>query len=147
MAAVEVTISGVLYDKHARTTRPVVIIGEASLTGPGVGGGPIIPPDPGQPGDPPGIWGPGDPRPQPPIELPPGGGGRPGDIVPPMPGQPPQQPDQPKPPENGWAWHPAYGWGYFPPHQAVPKRGPQAGAPAPSYPQQAQHQPPRPPGS
>src|SRR5215475_11728380 len=61
MAAVEVTISGVLYDKTARTTQPVVLIGEASLTGLGVGGGPIIPPE--QPGQPPGtpvfpIWGP-----------------------------------------------------------------------------------------
>ena len=44
MAAVEVTISGVLYDKTARTMRPVVLIGEASLTGLGVGGGPIVPP-------------------------------------------------------------------------------------------------------
>lgn len=56
MAAVEVTISGVLYDKLARTTRPVVLIGEATLTGLGVGGGPM-PPGSGSPGDPPGIWG------------------------------------------------------------------------------------------
>lgn len=71
MAAVEVTISGVLYDKLSRTTRPVVLIGEASLTGLGVGGGPIE----GGPGSPPGIWGGGnEPFPTPPIHLP---GGRP----------------------------------------------------------------------
>ena len=44
MAAVELTITGVLYDKLARTTQQVVLIGEASLTGVGVGGGPVIPP-------------------------------------------------------------------------------------------------------
>lgn len=81
MAAVEVTISGVLYDKLARTMRPVVLIGEASLTGLGIGGGPIIPPD--QP--PPGGGGPVDPgygQPAPPDVIwggrPPGGGGWPG---------------------------------------------------------------------
>lgn len=76
MAAVEVTISGVLYDKTARTTQPVVLIGEATLTGLGVGGGPIIP-DP-QPPKPP-TWG-GHPEhpiyhpphPEHPIVLPPG---------------------------------------------------------------------------
>lgn len=77
MAAVEVTISGVLYDKLSRTTRPCVLIGEASLTGLGVGGGPM-PPGEGQP---PGIWGGGnEPFPTPPIHLPGGGGGRPPGI-------------------------------------------------------------------
>lgn len=71
MAAVEVTISGVLFDKFNRTTQQVVLIGEASLTGLGVGGGPM-PPGPGQP---PGIWGPPGPWPTPPIYLPPGQGG------------------------------------------------------------------------
>lgn len=71
MAAVEVTITGVLYDKVNRTTQNVVLIGEASLTGLGVGGGPM-PPGQGGGGQPPVIWGPGDPRPQPPIHLPPG---------------------------------------------------------------------------
>lgn len=53
MAAVEITISGVLYDKYNRTQQNVVIIGEAMLTGLTIGGGPIIPP-----GRPPGtgIW-------------------------------------------------------------------------------------------
>lgn len=73
MAAVEITISGVLYDKYNRTQQNVVLIGEASLTGLGVGGGPI-PPGPGGPVH---IWGPTDPRPTPPIYWPgfPGGGG------------------------------------------------------------------------
>lgn len=94
MAAVEVTISGVLYDKYARTTRPVVLIGEASLTGLEVGGGPIIPG-----GSPPGFWGPNDPRPTPPIHLGPGGdiGGPPsiggGPIIP----VPPDRPNTPPP--------------------------------------------------
>lgn len=46
MAAAEVTITGLLYDKLARTTQNVVLIGEASLTGLSIGGGPIIPPPP-----------------------------------------------------------------------------------------------------
>jgi hypothetical protein len=41
MAAVEITISGVLYDKLNRTTQQVVLIGEATYTGIGVGGGPM----------------------------------------------------------------------------------------------------------
>ena len=70
MAAVEVTISGVLYDKVNRTTQPVVLIGEATLTGLGVGGGPIIPP-----GQPPGPVDPGYGKPMPPSQI---WGGRPG---------------------------------------------------------------------
>ena len=128
MAAIEITITGVLYDKTARTTRPVVIIGDASLTGLGVGGGPIVPPDSGAP---PGFWGPNDPRPTPPINLPPWdqSGGRPPGIwgppgpwpsppihLPPMPIEPPSNPTEPKPPppDGGWGWHPTYGWGFFP---------------------------------
>ena len=65
MAAVEITISGMLYDKVNRTQQNVVLIGEATLTGLGVGGGPIIPPSGGQP---PGIW-PG-PHPEHPIVIP-----------------------------------------------------------------------------
>ena len=98
MAAVEITISGVLYDKLNRTTQNVVLIGEASLTGVGVGGGPIIPPGqpPGSgahpshpialPGDP--WWG-GDLKPTHPIMLP----GMPG-----WPDPPPQVPPPGSPP-------------------------------------------------
>lgn len=71
MAAVEVTITGTLYDKLNRTTQQVVLIGEASLTGVGIGGGPVIPP-----GSPPGIWGGGNvPMPNPPIANVPGAPG------------------------------------------------------------------------
>ena len=127
MAAVEVTISGVLYDKTNRTTQPVVLIGEASLTGLGVGGGPIIPPGqppsggpplvpgwpsippyPGQnpPGaQPPDIWGPTDPRPTPPIYIPPAvppglqppAAPNPGDPTTSVPGNWPVQPVTPPP--------------------------------------------------
>lgn len=79
MAGVEVTITGMLYDKLSRTTQNVVLIGEATLTGLGVGGGPMPPGQGGGGGDkPPGIWGPPGPWPTPPIHLPPGqGGGQP----------------------------------------------------------------------
>lgn len=110
MAAVEVTISGVIFDKVYRTSRPVVLIGEASLTGLEVGGGPMPPgqggppsiwPSPGHPahpiapgGPPPSIWpDPGRPHPEHPIALPP---------APPEPIQPPIE----------WkaVWHPEHGW-------------------------------------
>lgn len=88
MASVEITISGVLIDKYGRTARPVTLVGEAVLTGLGVGGGPIYPPEGGGGENPPGIWGPTDPFPTPPIYLPPElGGGRPPSVWPP-PGRP-----------------------------------------------------------
>jgi hypothetical protein len=82
MASVPVTIDGVLFDKYGRTTQLVRLMGEAVITGLGIGGGPIIPPESGQPPDsgahpehpiyyPPHIWGPTDPRPTPPIYIPP----------------------------------------------------------------------------
>jgi hypothetical protein len=110
MAAVEVTISGVLYDKLSRTTRPVVLIGEASLTGLEIGGGPIIPP-----GSPPGIWGP--------PTMPPGfwGGGmgpgvKPQPPIPPIPTEPPPSGgDKPPPESGGWGYVAEWSaWGYFP---------------------------------
>jgi hypothetical protein len=135
MAAVEITLSGVLYDKLSRTTQQVVLIGDASLTGLGVGGGPMPPGQGG--GQPPGIWGgpidpypghglpgapgtwPGQnpPHPAHPIVTPPEG--------PPNGGQPPDPPtaDKPPPPEGGWGWMAsASQWGYFlGPQQAQPK--------------------------
>ena len=133
MSAVLITLSGVLYDKLARTSRPVVIVGEASLTGLGVGGGPIVP-EPG-PGDPPHIWGGGNvPMPSPPIANVPGAPGyeppkpplviwgpndprpTPPIYIPPV--QPPKPPDgeavKPPPDDGGWGYFPEYGWGYFP---------------------------------
>lgn len=131
MAAVEITISGVLYDKYNRTTQNVVLIGEASLTGLQIGGGPVIPP-----GQPPGIWGPTDPRPSNPIPIYPGGTPNPPGIwgptdprpsnpisgIPGLPGyepppvDPPDPPDvvKPPPPDGGWGYSPEWGWGYFP---------------------------------
>lgn len=96
MAAIPVTLAGVIADLYGRTiTGPVRIMGELSYSDRGVGGGPLPPgqgggggeppgiwPGPGDPdfpgggggggdGKPPGIWGPNDPRPTPPIYLPP----------------------------------------------------------------------------
>ena len=94
----EVTITGMLYDKIARTTQNVVMIGDAYITGLTIGGGPIIPPA----GKPPGIWGgPIDPypdhglppwQPLPPITSPPS---------PPQPGDP-TTPVPPPPGSAGW---------------------------------------------
>jgi hypothetical protein len=142
MAAVEVTISGVLYDKLMRTTRPVVLIGEASLTGLSVGGGPM-PGSPGAPSHPiaeppPGIWGGpplypdiGGPGPQPgpghpshpiyypptpthPIVLPPVEPGGP-PVIWPSPGHPSHPivlPEPPPPPEGNKPPPAEGGWGY-----------------------------------
>jgi hypothetical protein len=128
MAAVEVTISGVLYDKLSRTTRPCVLIGEASFTGLEIGGGPMpggpgspgIWPSPGHPahpiapgGPPPGIWpSPGHPA----HPIAPGG---PPPSVWPSPGHPdqglPQPPEGfPEPPPEGEKPPPEEGgWGYW----------------------------------
>lgn len=98
MAAVEVTISGMLYDRLNRTTQNVVLIGEASLTGVGVGGGPIQPPAGG--GQPPGGGQPG--APTHPIWGPPGSNfpDKPG--YPPVAGHPlPIRPEHPIQPPDG----------------------------------------------
>lgn len=94
MPAVEVTISGVLYDKYNRTQQNVVLIGEAVLSGLHVGGGPM-PPGDKPPGKPPGIWGgPIDPYPGHPLPDPPG------------------KPPEPVQPPIDWkvVWHPTEGW-------------------------------------
>lgn len=132
MAAVGVTLSGLLYDLLNRTTQRVVIIADASLTGVGIGGGPVIPPDQ-PPSQPPGIWGPPGPWPTPPIAFPPGwvggvppGGGPPGIWGPPGPwpsppisfppgwvgGVPPDKPPEPVSPPIDWkvVWTPSDGW-------------------------------------
>jgi len=93
MAEVPVTINGVLYPKGRSGTDapvPCTIIGSAWITGLGVGGGPIVPPDQPPVGGPPGtpifpIWGP------PGIELPPGSGYPPvaGHPLPPIEAPPP----------------------------------------------------------
>lgn len=114
MAAVEITISGILYDKQAKTSQQVALIGEAILTDLSVGGGPIIPEPPKPEEPPPGIWpGPGDP------DFP--GDGKP-DVPPPSIWPDPGDPDYPilnppdKPIEPGtiitWTpvWTPGKGW-------------------------------------
>lgn len=91
MSAVEVTITGLLYDRINRTTQNVVLIGEAMLTGLGPGGGPIIPPvqPPGEGGKPPGFWGPQPGFPTPPIVIPPLPDPVPPNVTLPPPGSPP----------------------------------------------------------
>lgn len=126
MASVPVTISGVLYDKIARTSQSVVLVGEASITGLSIGGGPIETPPGGGgeqppsdahpahpivlPGDP--SW--GDPHPAHPIVIPP----------PNLPTEPPAGgAGKPPPPGGGWGWSPEYGWGYFPGGKPQPGPG------------------------
>lgn len=108
MAAVEITISGVLYDKLNRTQQAVVLIGDASLTGLGIGGGPM-PPGPGKP---PGIWG-GPIDPYPGHPLPPSGlhPSHPIVLPPDKPTDPPTEPPtNPPDPAWSWCWSPQYGW-------------------------------------
>lgn len=140
MSAVPIQISGVLYDKTARTQQSVYLVGSASIVGLSVGGGPIVPPEeavpPGAPGVPthpiaptPGhpIVIPPDPPPiegQPPtpgvptfpIWGPPGMELPPTDGYPPVAGHPlPIPPEQPAKPVVGWEakvfWTPVTGWG------------------------------------
>lgn len=106
MAAVNITIDGVLCDKYGRTITPVKLVGEATLTGLGVGGGPIMPPGNGGGGGngkPPGIWGGGNtPMPTPPIAN------VPGIDNPDPPGKPDVPPPTVWPPGPGidWPEHP-----------------------------------------
>lgn len=126
MSAVEVTITGMLYDRMNRTAQNVVLIGEATLTNVGVGGGPVIPPGGGgEGGKPPGIW-PSPGRPAHPIAP----GGRPGwgspvdpdygiegPSIPPEPSEPPPGGGDKPPPEDagGWGYVAEWSrWGYFP---------------------------------
>lgn len=122
MAGIEITITGLLYEKLNRTTQNVVLIGEATYTGLTVGGGPVYPPPVGG-GAPPHPEHPIPPRPEHPIVLPPDPGWPGGEphpehpiVLPPpnMPGPPEGGAGKPPPPGGGWGWHPEYGWGYFP---------------------------------
>jgi len=70
MAAVPVEFTGLMYDLTGRTQQRVYMQGKMNIYGLSVGGGPIVPPDEVPPGQPPGIWGPTDPRPTPPIHMP-----------------------------------------------------------------------------
>jgi hypothetical protein len=132
MAGIPITITGQLFDQ-AGNSQPVTLIGNASIVGLTVGGGPIIPPDAGSPpqpahpifippqpahpivlppdggsGGPPGtptfpIWGP------PGVEFPPGSG------YPPVAGHPlPEPPTEGATPIFNWhaqvVWSPPTGW-------------------------------------
>lgn len=117
MAGVQVTIDGVIWDKYLKAGRPVTIIGEAILTGLGVGGGPIVPPEGGGGGsEPPSIWpSPGHPaHPIAPGGKPPGIWGGPIDPYPghPLPEPPTEKPPEPIQPPIDWkvVWHPQEGW-------------------------------------
>lgn len=121
MAAVKITINGVICDMYGRTiSGPVKIVGEAMYSDRGVGGGPL--PGGGAPVDPgygypeypvdPGYGVPERPRPpsdahpEHPIVLPP-------DEPPPT--NPPDSDGFLKPPpEGGWGYHQVYGWLYNP---------------------------------
>ena len=134
MAAVPVTISGVVFPKGKSADDkpiPCTIVGYAWVTGLGVGGGPVFPatPPPGGGGE----------HPAHPIVLPPPAGGPPLPAHPIVIPEPPELPDltpppgtgdppgsiaKPPPPEGGWGWSPEYGWGYFPGTGGPgPKRG------------------------
>jgi hypothetical protein len=123
MAGVKVTITGFVapLGKSAEDQPfPAVITGTASLTGLGIGGGPIEPPSsPVYPAHPivlpPEISGPPGPWPTPPIYLPPDPGEGPvypahPIVLPPIDIPPPDGGDQDKwqlqpywTPENGWS--------------------------------------------
>jgi len=135
MTEVPIQISGVLYDKTARTQQSVVLMGKASIMGLSVGGGPIVPPEEGGgpvypvqplppypahpivlPPDPPPVEGQPPGQPTFPIWGPPGVELPPGSGYPPVAGHPlpPTGTEPPKPIDNWEAkafWTPATGWG------------------------------------
>lgn len=110
MSAVPITFRGMMYprDKSVKPY-PFTALGTAEITGLGVGGGPIVPPD--EIGDipkPPGDWeiwpNPPEgtaPHPEHPIVIPP--------DLPPV-----DPPAQPVPPHEGWNWSAVKsGWYYL----------------------------------
>jgi len=140
MAAVPIEVSGVLYDLLNRTTQRVVLVGEASIVGLTVGGGPVLPPEQVPPGGGGGgvpihpIWGPPGFNPPGPG-MPPGIGG--GPIIPEEPPIPPdtELPDpvppsaviKESPPSGGWGLYSradsSVYWAYDPPNGAAgPKK-------------------------
>lgn len=122
MAAIPVTITGVIADLHGRTiTGPVKLMGEMVYSDRGVGGGPMPPGEGGGGGDPPGIWGPTDPRP---------GWGLPG----PQPGGP--HPEHPivYPPGIWGPTDPRPGYGPIVPPENVPPGMQPPETPAPGSP-------------
>lgn len=120
MAAVNITINGVICDLYGRTiTGPVKIVGEAMYSDRQVGGGPMPPGEGGAPPDL-GIWpNPPEgiaPHPEHPIVYPP--------TEPPPDGPPDSDGFIKAPPAGGgWGFHQTYGWMLDPaPNMAQPKR-------------------------
>lgn len=119
MAAIPMTFVGIATGDDGRSGN-VTLVGMASITGLGVGGGPIVPPDkppidPGLRPEHPIYWPPGTlPHPEHPIVLPPD-----------PPTEPPVDPPT-SPPSANWVWGYSrpYGWHpvYVPgPGEAGPK--------------------------
>jgi len=109
MAATPITIVGI-ETRDDGTSGNVTIVGMASITGLGVGGGPAVPP--GQPTHPIVIPpGPDDPHPAHPIVIPEPPTEPPIDVPP---GPPVDDMVKPPPAGGGWGFNPMYGWGYFP---------------------------------
>jgi|SRR6516225_9312717 hypothetical protein len=114
MSQIPVTINAIVYPKGksgkaaADQPFPATIVGQAWVTGLGVGGGPVEPPVPVDPPTVPVF-------PAHPIVLPPLHPEHP-IVLPPTPPDVPIVPSDPKPPPpgGGWGWSPDYGWGYFP---------------------------------
>lgn len=75
MSTVPLSYRATIYDLQTKSSREVFLDGEAYITGYGIGGGPMPPGQGGDGGKPPGIWGPTDPRPNPPIANVPGAPG------------------------------------------------------------------------
>jgi len=92
MAAIPVEVRGTLYDLQTKSSRQVFLVGEASRSDLQVGGGPM-------PGGDLGIWGPTDPRPTPPIHLPPE---QPPEVPP---GTPPNSVVKAAPEGGGWGYY------------------------------------------
>jgi hypothetical protein len=127
MASIPIQIDGVLWDHAAKAGTKVSLLGQASIVGLTVGGGPIVPPDV----TPPPVDGA---HPEHPIVLPPDGAHPEHPIVLPPIDVPPEPPEGPpdaqgfiKPPATDgtamWAYHETYGW-LFEPGETAP--GPKA---------------------
>ena len=121
MAEIPVQLRGTLYDLMTKSARQVFFDGVAWRSDVGIGGGPVFPPsggggpvDPGYgyperpvdpgwgvPERPPHIWGPNDPRPQPPIYIPPN---VPPSLQPPNPPHPGDPVTPVPPPEGSPGW-------------------------------------------
>jgi len=117
------TVAGVGGNITGATITGTIETADGGAQPPGIWGGagePFPTPPIAIPQPPLGIWGPPDPRPNPPIFLPPPLGiWGPGDPrpTPPIAWPPPPAEPQPEPPEDKWSWHydEELGWVLVPP--------------------------------